>query len=353
MQIALIGWQGGGKSTLFTALTGSEPAAGAEAHPGVAEIPDEQLDRLHELYPPAKKIRAKVEYLDVAGLAATQKRSGLKRSLISHLQGASVLAPVIGLYAFGAADPAELANLVTAELRDLEVELLLSDLQTAEARRERIDRTRRTGQSVDRTEDAAIDEVLAALNAETPLREIDFAPERDRALRSFGFLTKKPLLTVINRGEEQDGEAIAAALGETLSGRRRATAVVDARLEAEIALLDEEDRAPFLRELGIERPASERVLQAGFALLGLIRFFTVGDDEVRSWPIVEGTPAVQAAGEIHSDLQRGFIRAEVVSSDDLLAHGSLAACRDKGLLRLEGKDYRVRDGDVMHVRFAV
>lgn len=353
MQIALIGWQSGGKSTLFKALTGTEAPFGEEAHPGVARVPDPTLDLLHNLHPTSKKVNARVDYLDVAGLAASEKRSGFKRSLINHLQASNVLAAVVGTYALGDMPATDLAAEVMQQVDDLETEMLLSDLQVAENRMERITQTRQRGQKVDPLDQQAIEKALEALNDEKPLRTVGFDANELKAIRSYAFLTAKPLMVVVNYGDNQDGVAIAAQLADRFTGDARTLEVLNAQMEAEIAALDEEDRGPFLEELGIDSPASDRVIRAGFGLLGLIRFFTVGDDECRSWPIPEGMNAQDAAGEIHSDLSRGFIRAEVVSSDDLLRLKSLAACRDEGVLRLEGKQYVVKDGDVMHVRFAV
>jgi len=353
MQIALIGWQTGGKSTLFTALTGSESSLGEEAHLGTAIVPDNVLDSLHELYPPAKKINARVDYLDVAGLATSQKNSGLKRSLINHLQGANVLAIVIGTFQLGDEPAGDLAEEVLLQLSDLETELLLSDLQVAENRMERIQAAKQRSQKIDQIELQAMEKVLEGLNNETPLRLVELDPTEEKAVRGHGFLTQKPLLIIVNHGEEQNGEELTKILEEKINSEDKRLEVLNGSLEAEIAVLDDEDKELFLEEMGLSAPASDRVINAGFSLLGLIRFFTVGDDEVRAWPIRKETNAVDAAGEIHSDLSRGFIRAEVVGSTDLLRLGALSKCRDEGILRLEGKQYIVKDGDIMHIRFAV
>ncbi len=352
MHIALIGWQGGGKSTLFTALTGDQPDIGSQAHPGVAEVTDATLDQLHALWPRSKKVAAKMNYLDIAGLAHTEERTGFKRSMVNHLQGATVLAAVIGTFHLGD-DKDEMLNHIRRQVEDIEAELLLSDLQTAENRAEKIKQSRQRGLKVDAIEEKAIQRCLDTLNEEKPLRELEFAPEEEKVLRTYAFLSQKPILIVINHGEHQDGAVLRDALADTLNGIKRRLEVLNAELEAEIAQLEPEDRGDFLADLGVDEPASLRVIRLGFELLGLIRFFTVGDDECRSWPITSGLPAVEAAGEIHSDLQRGFIRAEVVPSTTLLELGSMSACKDKGLLRLEGKTYIVQDGDIMHIRFAV
>ncbi|MCB2210679.1 DUF933 domain-containing protein [bacterium] len=353
MQIALIGWQSSGKSSLFKAVTGAEPSVGEEAHPGVATVPDAVLDNLHQLYPPAKKVRARVDYLDIVGLSAGQKKSGFKRSLVNHLQGSTVLAAVIGVFQHGELDAASLAEDALMQLADLETEMLLSDLATAEPRLEKIDAQKKRGQKIDDFERQALVRSLELLNEERPLRELEYTAEEEKAIRGLGFLTQKPLLIVVNHGEDQDGDAVQSELVKSISGTLKQAIVLNTALEAEIGALEEVDRAAFLEEMGIATPAADKVIQASFEMLGLIRFFTVGDDECRSWPIVDGTPAVSAAGTIHSDLERGFIRAEVVHADDLLRLGAMSKCRDEGLLRLEGKQYIVKDGDIMHIRFAV
>lgn len=353
MQIALIGWQSGGKSTLFKALTGMDSPFGEEAHPGIARVPDPVLDQLHDLFPTSKKVNARVDYLDVAGLAASEKRTGFKRSLINHLQGANVLAAVVGTYQHGEMPAEDLAEDVVQQVTDLETEMLLSDLQVMENRVEKIESSKHRGQKIDPTDQRAVEKAHAALNEEKPLREVEFDTEEAKALRPYGLLTQKALMVLVNHGEDQDGEGIRALAEPKLQGTLKTMEVLNGQLEAEIASLEEEDRGVFLEEMGLDAAASDRVIRSSFGLLGLIRFFTVGDDECRAWPIPVGMAAQQAAGEIHSDLERGFIRAEVVPSDELLRLKTLAACRDNGLLRLEGKTYIVKDGDVMHIRFAV
>jgi ribosome-binding ATPase len=353
MQIALIGWQSSGKSSLFKAVTGSEPSIGEEAHMGIANVPDAVLDQLHELYPPAKKIRARVDYLDVVGLSTGQKKSGFKRSLVNHMQGATVLAAVIGEFQHGEMDAASLAEDALSQVAELETEMLLSDLATAEPRLEKIEKQKKRGQKVDEVEKQALLRTVDMLNEEKPLRELEYTVDEEKAIRGLGFMSQKPMLIVVNHGEDQDGPAIKEAIVSAVSGKLKRAVVLNASLEAEIGALEEEDRALFMEEMEIETAASDKVIQASFDLLGLVRFFTVGDDEVRAWPVVDGTDAVNAAGTIHSDLQRGFIRAEVVHSDDLLRLGTMSKCRDEGVLRLEGKTYTVLDGDIMHIRFAI
>jgi ribosome-binding ATPase YchF (GTP1/OBG family) len=198
---------------------------------------------------------------------------------------------------------------------------------------------------------------LEALEKETPIREIDLRPEETRRIRGYSFLTAKPLLVIVNLDEKAAAKVSTVAADHGLAERaarpKTAVAGLSAKVEEEISRLDPEDARVFLADLGLTEPARVRVLQAAFGLLGLIQFLTAGEDECRGWPIPSGTKAPQAAGAIHSDIERGFIRAEVVAYDELVAAGSIAACRDKGTLRLEGKEYEVKDGDVINFRFNV
>ncbi|MFC2170749.1 DUF933 domain-containing protein [Calditrichota bacterium] len=351
MQIALIGWQGSGKSTLFTALTGAETSIGETVHPGVANVPDRRLDELHLIFPPAKKIPARVNYLDIAGLAHSDQRSGFKRSMINHLQGSQLLVTVIGVFHLGWENPDEIVNTIITEAKEIDDELILSDLGIAENRLERVELNKKRGVKTDPQERILLEEMLAALNTETPLRDITLAGDQEKMIRSFAFLTQKQELLVVNISEDQPADDLKRLLESKLPGRR--IEIINAGLEAEIARLDEEDRSDFMAEMGIDTAASDRIIQAGFEMLDLICFFTIGDDEVRAWQVPSGISAVKAAGEIHSDLERGFIRAEIAPSENFLELKTFSACRDKGLLRLEGKDYIIRDGEIMHVRFAV
>ncbi|MDP8207431.1 MAG: DUF933 domain-containing protein [Candidatus Electryonea clarkiae] len=353
MQIALIGWQGSGKSTLYTALTGMESSIGEQAHSGIAFVPDKRLDALHTFYPSSKKIAARVDYLDIAGLAHSEEITGFKRSMINHLQGSQLLVTVIGVFHLGWDDIEGIVETILEEVKEIEDELLLSDMGIAENRIERIDANQNRGLKTNAIELDILKKILDSLNSEIPLRNLAFEAEQDKIIRTFAFLTLKPHLIVINVADDQDIEILRDALEGKLIGTKKRFDIVNAKLESEIAILDEEDRDDFLKEMKIDSPASERVIQTGFELLNLISFFTIGDDEVRAWPVPSGIKAVNAAGEIHSDLERGFIRGEIVHSNDYIELGSFSACRDKGLLRLEGKDYIVQDGEIMHVRFAV
>jgi GTP-binding protein YchF len=357
MQIALIGLPWTGKTTLFHTLAAYAGAGVPQSAPGtvarsVVRVPDPRLDELHALWPKARRVPAAIEYLDVPGLDLRRERGqGVPGAILAQIKNARALVEVIG--GFAEDQPAVLEARIAGWKSDaeaIETEMLVSDLQIVENRRERIAKQmKKAKRAEDEREDALLARCEAALGDGRPLRRIELTSEERTLLAGFQLLTQKPLLRVINVGE--DLAAAEAEIGARW-GEDPPLAVA-ARIEAEIAGLDPQDRATFLSDLGLAEPALERLVRASFRILGLIAFFTVGDDEVRAWTISAGQRAQSAAGEIHSDLERGFIRAEVVAATDLLAAGSLEACRKRGTLRLEGKDYLVQDGDVLAVRFSV
>ncbi len=362
MQIAIIGLPWTGKTTLFHTLAAYAGASTPEAGGGpvvhcVVRVPDRRLDRLSTMYPRGRRVPATIEYLDVPGLDLRKERGhGVPGSIVAQIKNARALLEVIG--GFAPDQPADLGDRVRAWRSDaeaMETEMLVGDLQLVENRRERLGRQMKKGK---RPEDEREDQLLArceaALGEGKPLLRLELTPEEKIRLGGFQLLTLKPILRVINASEDLLGEAEAIAqLWVKESGGGDPPLVLASKIEQEIAALPEEERVAFLADLGLEAPALERLVRASYRLLGLISFFTVGDDEVRAWTIPAGTRAQPAAGEIHSDLERGFIRAEVVTFDDLVEAGSLDACRKRGTLRIEGKEYVVADGDVMSVRFSV
>jgi ribosome-binding ATPase len=357
MQIALIGLPWTGKTTLFHTLAayggaGVPPAAPGQVARSVVQVPDPRLGELHALWPKARRVPATVEYLDVPGLDVRREHGqGVPGTILAQIKNARALVEVIG--GFAEDQPADLAARIAAWKSDaeaIETEMLISDLQIVENRRERLQKQMKKGKRPeDERENALLERCEAALGEGRTLRSLELSADERLALAGFQLLTQKPLLRVINVSED-----LAAAEAEiaALWGEDPPLGVA-ARIEAEIAGLDPTDRSTFLADLGLKEPALDRLVRASYRILGLIAFFTVGDDEVRAWTITAGTRAQAAAGEIHSDLERGFIRAEVVTTPELLAAGSLDACRKKGQLRLEGKDYVVQDGDVIAVRFSV
>lgn len=357
MEFGIVGLELAGKTTLFSLLTGHSPAPGAgkrEAHVGIAQVPDPRLDRLSALFRPRKHTPATVRFVDVPGVA----RGGSAGLNLPELRTMDGLAVVVRGFESEVVPHPEGDVQPARDLELLETELLLADLQVAESRLERLarDLAKRRTPELER-EQSAMERCRLALAEGTPLRDAGLTPDQQRLLKGFTFLTLKPMLVVLNTGEgtvaDLDTAATLAGLGPWRHRSNVAVCAVCATLEEEISRLEGEEQETFLADLGLPDRALDRLLRAAYGLLGLRSFFTVGEDECRAWTIVAGTTAVRAAGVIHSDLERGFIRAEVVTCDDLLAAGSWAACRTNATLRLEGREYVVADGDVINVRFNV
>lgn len=363
MQIGVIGLEQSGKTTLFNALTSSSKdiAAGAsskkDAHLSIVKVPDPRLDRLHELYPTAKKTPATIEYLDVGGLAkGSTQRQGFIEQFLASLRNVDALLCVLR-YFENAAVPHPEGNLdPRRDWRIIEEEFFFADMAILEGRMERLrSELKKVKKPELHKELALLERCFAALESETPLRQLELTPTEEKSLRGFQFLTAKPVLLVLNIGEDrlaQESE-IARDFADLADATNIGLVCLSANLEMEIAGLPEADRDVFRRELGIDEPALNKMIRSSYALLNVISFFTVGDKDVRAWTIKKGTRAQPAAGEIHSDIERGFIRAEVVDYENLNQLGSLAKCREQGVLRLEGKDHVVEDGDVITFRFNI
>jgi GTP-binding protein YchF len=354
MDFGILGLELSGKTTLFSLLTGHAPAASTgkrESHVGTALVPDPRLDRLTAFYKPKKHTPAVVRFVDVPGVT-----KGASQQLnIPELRNMSGLAVVVRAFDSDAIPHPEGSIDPARDLDLLETEFLLADLAITEARLEKLVK------EIPKKKDPALlveKEILErcrpALEAGKPLRELGLTPDETRHLRGFGFLSLKPLLVILNVSESDAGDlagALERAGFSKWQGRPHvAFSVVCAPLEEEISRMSPAEQAEFLSGLGLPDRALDRLLRAAYALLGLISFLTAGEDECRAWSIVKGTTAVKAAGEIHSDIERGFIRAEVVPWEVLVETGSTAGCRDKGVLRLEGKEYVVQDGDVINFR---
>jgi len=357
MKIGLIGLPKSGKTSLFNLLTGSTVAtssfgtARGEMHAGIARVADERVDRLSALFKPKKTTYASFEVVDLAGIAKGE-RQGLEAK---EFRNADALLHVVRAFPDPAGSPAHPGR----DIADLETELILADLEVIERRLERLEasiKKKRTDAEV--REQALLLTLKPALESETPIRAIELTDDQRRALRGFTFLSEKPILHCLNLAEKEIDRARDLVTGfdlAALAGRPNTRiGWVSAVIEAEVALLAGDEQVAFLADLGLAEPAIKRVLRDCYALLGLISFFTVGEDEVRAWSISRGTRAQDAAAAIHSDIARGFIRAEVVGYDELVAaDGSMATVRERGQFRLEGKEYIVRDGEVCHFRFNV
>jgi hypothetical protein len=350
MKLGIIGLSQAGKTTIFNALTrGNTPTTASagrfEVHTAVVDVPDERVDRLSAMFKPKKTIYAKVTYADIAGLESGAAKSGISGQLLNQLTQMDGFLLVVR--AFVDDSVAHPSGTVDA-LRDLEAmagELLLNDLIAVERKLERLTEERKKGGAdkvLNERQTALFTKLHQALNANTPLRKLELTGDESRELASFGLLTRKPLLTVFNLGEGQ--HPIQAQLDHP-------SVSLMGKLEMEIAQLSAEDASTFMQEYGIEELGLSRMIRLSYDLLQLQSFFTVGEDEVRAWTVDRGATAVEAAGAIHTDLQHGFVRAEVVACDDLLALGGMTEAKSAGKLRLEGKEYPVKDGDIVHVRF--
>ncbi|MBI1815022.1 MAG: redox-regulated ATPase YchF [Deltaproteobacteria bacterium] len=350
MKVGIVGFARAGKTTIFNALTGLHAAVGGYTDPGkpnlgTIKVPDPRIDRLSEMFTPRKTTYAEIVFVDFPGGTGDNGGSALDAAAIVQMRDADALVQIVR----GFTDP--ISGDAAAPARDIEnfrSELILADLAVIEKRIERLKREKGKEREHD-----LLQRCQQALEAEQPLRSVSLAPEEERALAGFGFLSRAPLLVVLNVGEADATTALPADVQTVLTRDGISGLVLCGQIEMEVAALDAVDRAPFLADLGITEPARDRFIRAAYGLLDLISFLTAGEDEVRAWTIKRGTPAVKAAGKIHSDIERGFIRAEVVHYDDFVTHGSDAKCREAGKLRLEGKEYVVRDGDITHFRFNV
>ena len=355
MRLGIIGLPQSGRTTLFNALTrGDVPVTTSggrfDVHTAVVNVPDERLDRLTELYRPEKEIYARVTYADIAGLDGSAT-GGISGPLLNQLAQMDGFLHVVRCFEnqhaphpAGSIDPQR-------DIVAMDAELLLNDLISVERKLERLAEERKKGGGRDKAvierEAALFERMQASLSAETPLRDVELSEEEGKILSGYGFLTRKPVLLVFNLGDGGSSPEI------DYPHRRSSQVALQGKLEMEIAQLPAGEAQVFLEEYGIAEPGLNLVIRHSYNLLGLISFFTVGEDEVRAWTVPAGSNALEAAGAIHTDLQKGFIRAEVIAWDDLVALGGLPEARAKGKLRLEGKEYLLQDGEVMHVRFNV
>jgi len=302
-------------------------------------VPDARVDKLSQIFKPKKTTYAEIRFTD---FPASQTEDDLKgnNSLVTQMREVDAMALVLRNFEPGA-DPIR-------ELNDLLTEMILADLTVVENRRMRLKKEKARPQ-----EEALLERCVAALESEKSLRNLEFSADEENILSGFGFLSRKPALALFNQADDKAGQPLPAAYQDELKRRELEGLALAGKVEMEVAQLDEGDRAAFLKEIGIQEPARERFIRASYRLMDLISFLTAGEDEVRAWTIPQGTVARKAAGKIHSDIERGFIRAEVIAYEDFIVLGSETKCKEAGKLRLEGKDYIVQDGDIIHFRFAV
>jgi hypothetical protein len=361
MQVAIVGLPGSGKTTVFTALGGHPTETGhaagrAAPNVGVVPVPDERVDALAAVFHPRKSVYADVTYVDLAIPTGATRAGTVDPDLLGRIRNSDALLLVARAFD---SPSAERAPDPWADVDDLDLEYVVADLDVVTRRLERLRTAGRHGTPAEREEnareEALLDRLAPELEEGRPLRDLPWSEDDERLARGFRFLSQKPQLVVLNVAEDRLAQA---AEMETEAQREHArphrdVIVLAGRIEAEIAALPEADARPFLDDLGIAEPSRGRVIRRTYGLLGLFSFLTSGPDECRAWTVPTGATALDAAATIHSDLARGFIRAEVVDWQDLVACGSTAEARKRGLLRSEGKAYRVRDGDVIEVLFNV
>lgn len=364
LEVGIVGLPNVGKSTLFNAITkaGAEaanyPFCTIEPNVGVVDVPDARLAVLAEMFGSKRILPAAMRFVDIAGLVAgASKGEGLGNKFLSHIRQVDAIAQVIRCFddpnithVAGSVDP----------VRDIEIintELCLADLESVDKRLQRIAKLAKSGDKDARMEAPILEKVSAALGDAIPVRAQGLTDDELDILKDLTLLTAKKSLYVANVGEDEvsdySGNEFVKQVEDYAAKEGSGVVVVSARIESEIAELSDEEATAFLADLGLEESGLTKLIKASYSLLGLINYFTAGEMEARAWTIVEGTKAPQAAGKIHSDIEKGFIRAEIVSFDDLEACGSQNAAKEKGLVRLEGKDYIMKDGDVTHFRFNV
>ena len=359
MKIAIIGLSNSGKTTVFNALTGLDnettiyPTISGEPHLGVVKVPDPEIDRLSEIYRPKKTTFATIEYFDYIGL--TKGNLKQNRKVFDLIKDVDAIVQVVrAFYDESVVNPLEGINPVR-DIETVELELIFGDLELVEKRLERMEDGKKRWKNPDEIEKKLLLKCRDFLMKETALRNVEFTKEEMKAMRPLQFLSTIPKVIVLNSGERDGDTEYAKTLESSLLNRYPTANVLTlcGKIEMDISQFPEDEKEAFLNELGIAEPASNRLIQICYQVLGLVSFITVGEDEVRAWTVRSNTNALTAAGKVHSDIERGFIRAEVISYKDFISSGCMHKARETGLLRLEGKTYEVKDGDIINFMFNV
>lgn len=364
MKLGVVGLPNVGKSTLFNAITNAGaqaanyPFCTIEPNVGVVPVPDKRLDVLAEMYHPEKYTPTSIEFVDIAGLVKGASRGeGLGNKFLSHIREVDAIVHVVRcfegdvVHVDGSVDPVR-------DLETINLELIFADLETLQKRLDRAEKMKKSGEAQYKSEAALLESVKARLEQGVPVRAMELTEEEHVLVDGLFLLTQKPVIYVANIAEDDIGKVpeelpLVQKLAMAVASERALTLAISAKVEEELAQLDPEEKAMFLEELGIGESGLDRLVAACYDLLGLISYLTAGPKEVRAWTIERGTRAPQAAGKIHTDFEKGFIRAEIVSFNQLVEAGSMAAAKEHGWVRLEGKDYVMQDGDVVLFRFNV